>query len=65
MSATDALMAFDPNRDWDTYRAAMRITCPWCKARPHHPCHTNGAPLRYGDRIHPSRASRSHTEGPT
>lgn len=65
MSAADAFRALDPERDWDTYRAAMKVKCPWCKADPFRPCVTEGAPLRHGDRIHPARAARSHGEGRT
>lgn len=65
MNAAEVLRALDPNRDWDTYVAAMKVKCPWCKARPGHTCHTDGRPLRQGNRIHPSRAARSHTEART
>ena len=56
---TPALLAFaalDPDRDWDAYLSAMRLPCPWCRARPAEMCHQDGRPLTQGDRMHPSRA---------
>lgn len=60
--ALEALYVIDPDRDWPTYMAAMRVKCPWCRVRPYQHCHTNGVPLREGNRIHPSRESKGHEE---
>lgn len=64
-AAIEALRTLDPTRDWDTFLAAMKVKCPWCKAAPYRPCQTDNSPLRHGDRIHPSRAARSASEGLT
>lgn len=43
--------------NWDTYRKAMRVRCPWCKALAGKPCTTMGIPLVKGDRVHHARAA--------
>lgn len=58
-----AYAALDANRDWATVRAALKVKCPWCHARPHHPCHTQGIPLAQGNRLHPSRAALAASGG--
>lgn len=61
-AALEALHALDPDRDWETFMAAMRVKCPWCKARAYQNCHINGMPLREGNRIHPARAAKGAGE---
>ncbi len=63
MSAEVAYQALDPNRDWGMFRAAMRLRCPWCKARAGHACHSGGIPLALGTRVHPARMSLAATQG--
>lgn len=61
-AALEALRALDPDRDWETFMAAMRVKCPWCKARSYQSCHVDGMPLREGTKIHPARAARGAEE---
>lgn len=58
-----AYEALDANRDWAIVRAALKVKCPWCYARPHQPCHSQGFPLAHGNRLHPSRAALAASGG--
>jgi hypothetical protein len=42
-------------QDWGTYRKAMRLRCPWCKAHAGKPCTTMGIVLTQGAKVHPRR----------
>ena len=55
MKGIEAAYAALGPRDWDTFRAAMRVRCPWCKAQPGKHCTTMGVVLTLGERVHPAR----------
>lgn len=55
MNGIEAAYAALGPRDWDTFRAAMQVKCPWCRAQPGKPCTTMGIVLALGDRVHPAR----------
>ena len=55
MTGVEAAYAALGARDWGTFRAAMRVKCPWCKAQAGKRCTTMGIVLALGDRIHPAR----------
>ena len=59
MSAEAAFRALDPTRDWTTYKAAMAVRCPWCRAHPGSACRSYGTPLQLGHKVHPSRVDAS------
>lgn len=57
MTPVEAAYAALGPRDWGTFRAAMRVRCPWCKAQPGKACTTMGIPLVKGDRVHHARTA--------
>lgn len=59
MTPVEAAYAALGPRDWGTFRAAMRIRCPWCKAQPGKHCTVQGIRLTEGDRVHPARVEAS------